>query len=95
MGTPEGQHAEPAAETGYTMVFEFPYRHSEADVRATLRIRWERDPAAGLETAWWASFNRPPWRLDGQIPGLMPVGELTEIVADRHRRSKAPRGSLT
>lgn len=94
MGTSEVRCVVPAAEVGHTTVFEFPYRTGGTVVRSTLRIRWEDDPSAGLCTAWWASFSRPPWRLDGDLPGLVPVEALAETVAGEHRAAEEPTGLL-
>lgn len=95
MDTSEVRCSIPAAESGHTMVFEFRYRGSETAVRSTLRIRWEDDPMEGLGTSWCASFDRPPWRLDGHLPGLVPGEVLAELVADEHRAAEEPTGSLT
>lgn len=81
---------DPVAETGRTVVFEFPYRDGGEAVRATLRIRWEDDPVSGLRTSWCVSCNRPPWRLDGDLQGLRPVKSLITLVARQHGRWNGP-----
>ncbi|GAC55234.1 hypothetical protein, partial [Gordonia amicalis] len=74
-------------ESGHTAVYEFPYRQGGAKVRLTLRVRWESDLERGLSTAWCASFSRPPWRLDGEACGLVPVDALKDVVAAEHQNA--------
>lgn len=77
-------------DTGATVVYDFPADHGEVHMR--LSIRWEDDPEIGPGTVWWADFDRPPYRLDGESNGLLTENTVKELAADQHRT--APRDSV-
>lgn len=71
---------------------DYPALHGPGTtVHAVVVVEWERDEVFGAGTVWRATFDRPPFRLDGEDDGFLSLDAVVAVATHRHEQNLTDR----
>ena len=70
---------------------DYPADRGEGMVHALVVVEWEHDEVFGAGTVWRATFDRPPFRLDGEADGFLSLDAVVAVATHRHEQNLTDR----